>query len=222
MNQNITYIFDSLSERFSHFNNDNNRNDNFDYDTDEYDINESYEYNFIDNEPNIFERYTFNNIVDNLTVHINPRSNRQYYNLDVSNVTMNFPYTGNQTNDIQGIYNTLNNRIIQRQDRIRPVRETIFLDDDILQQSFQETEQLERNRNHQNNNFYECMSACCELTYSQNNNNKNEICPILYEQFHDGDKVWKLPCEHILHNERFEEYIKRFDYCPLCLKRILD
>ena len=49
---------------------------------------------------------------------------------------------------------------------------------------------------------------------------KNNVCPILYEDFNENDNIYVLKCGHIIHEDKFFEYIKRFSYCPLCKFRL--
>ena len=88
MENNVTNIFDTLSEQFSHFNHidyteieTNNESDGIDVSTNFYDL-EMYE-------PNTFSNYTFNNIIDNLSI-VTPSHERPYLNLDISNINLTF------------------------------------------------------------------------------------------------------------------------------------
>lgn len=54
------------------------------------------------------------------------------------------------------------------------------------------------------------------IKFSNIQNPKNNVCPILYEDLKKEDNVYQLKCGHIIHEDPFFEYIKRFNYCPLC------
>ncbi len=204
MENNITNIFEYLSEQFCHFNG-LNMDDMENEDVLEYN---QIEYNIPSYEPNTFTNYTFNNIVDNLTMNIIPGTQYQYYSFDASNVQLRFPYSGNSMDDVQNIYYIMNHNHNDY--------------NEILTESFQENQQHYIGREQRNINTQKCIEKCKQEDYQSDVSYKNDICPILYKPFQEGDKIWKLPCEHIIHNERFHEYIGRFDYCPLCMNKIIN
>jgi predicted nucleic-acid-binding protein len=88
-----------------------------------------------------------------------------------------------------------------------------YLNDDFIEQSIESYD-------------YERGTSAAKQLIIQNNsilkkfsnidNPKNNVCPILYEDFDGEDNVYILKCNHIIHEDKFLDYIKRFDYCPLC------
>lgn len=58
-----------------------------------------------------------------------------------------------------------------------------------------------------------------DLIYSKHTEKKNqtfESCPICYIDYKVGDKLKKLPCEHVFHTPCIEEWLKKKAKCPMC------
>ena len=198
---NVNSRFDTFSEIYSHFNNETNE------------INETNETNDLEYEHNNFHDYTFPNVIDNLNSYIDISTN--YYTISNDNDTyIHLPLNNNIYENIEDIYNVIyyiNEEI--NNNYSRQSQETLAM--------IQSFNNINETRTYRNNTYRECKDMCIKTIYSSENNYKNDICPILYESFQDNDNVWVLPCQHIIHESKFEEYISRFDYCPLCMDKIL-
>lgn len=55
-----------------------------------------------------------------------------------------------------------------------------------------------------------------EFEYNENENNLSNNCVICQEQYSNGEKVTKLPCEHIYHKECISNWLKLHNTCPTC------
>ena len=49
----------------------------------------------------------------------------------------------------------------------------------------------------------------------------DDLCSICLEEFKEGDKIKKLNCNHVYHEECLVPWLNNNDYCPMCRQNIV-
>ena len=49
----------------------------------------------------------------------------------------------------------------------------------------------------------------------------DDLCSICLEEFKEGDKIKKLNCNHVYHEECLIPWLNKNDYCPMCRQNII-
>lgn len=49
----------------------------------------------------------------------------------------------------------------------------------------------------------------------------NETCPVCHEDFVEGERLKKLHCNHIYHNDCISVWLKKEKKCPFCKEEII-
>ena len=49
----------------------------------------------------------------------------------------------------------------------------------------------------------------------------DDLCSICLEDFKEGDKIKKLNCNHVYHEECLIPWLNKNDYCPMCRQNII-
>ena len=58
-------------------------------------------------------------------------------------------------------------------------------------------------------------------TYQFNNKNVDKTCSICLEEFIIGKTIVTLPCFHFFHVKCISDWLKKQNYCPICLTEII-